>query len=199
VTAVVGWIVVTLVMALAMHEARAIALRGSRAADPTAEILDIVVSPMPANPLCAAVITVERSGARYRASTGRVSIAPSLAPAAHCATRQTTGSLISDSPRGSTASLAWDGEWSAPSKELATLARQSCLALAALRFIRVPIWSAIGDSMVLLGDVRYGGGSGNGFTDVRVPRLTRTCPGWIPPWTPPRADLLGPSPAIDKR
>jgi hypothetical protein len=61
-----------------------------------------------------------------------------------------------------------------------------------MRFIRVPIWSAVADSAVLIGDIRYGGGAGNGFTDVRVPRLTSSCPGWIPPWTPPRVDLLGP-------
>ena len=70
------------------------------------------------------------------------------------------------------------------------LVRESCPALAAMRFIRVPIWSAVGDSTVLLGDVRYGGG-GSGFADVRVPRRSAGCPRGVPPWTPPRADLLG--------
>ena len=64
-------------------------------------------------------------------------------------------------------------------------------ALAALRFIRVPAWRAVGDATVMLGDVRYGGGSGNGFSDVRVPRHSAACPANVPPWRPPRADLLG--------
>jgi hypothetical protein len=71
------------------------------------------------------------------------------------------------------------------------LARESCPALAALRFIRVPIWRLVGDTSVMMGDIRYGGGSGNGFTDVRVPRRSASCPPRVPPWTPPRADLLG--------
>ena len=87
--------------------------------------------------------------------------------------------------------MQWDGEWTAPVAELASLARESCPALAALRFIRVPIWRVVGDSTVQMGDVRYGGGSGNGFTDVQVPRRSASCPDRVPPWTPPRADVLG--------
>jgi hypothetical protein len=98
--------------------------------------------------------------------------------------------MLIPSTRRSTSAIHWDGEWRAPSGELATLARESCPALAALRFIRVPIWRAVGDSIVLLGDVRYGGGSGSGFTDVRVPRWSATCPAAVPPWTPPRSDVL---------
>jgi inner membrane protein len=188
--AIAGWVVVTLLMAAAMHTAREIALGAAREADPTAAMLDVVVSPLPANPICAEVITVEQAGVMYRAATARVSIAPAVAPAERCGTRQVTGSLIASSRRRSTPAVHWDGEWSAPTVELATLARESCVALAAMRFIRVPIWSAVGDSTVLIGDIRYGGGAGNGFTDVRVPRLTSSCPRWIPPWTPPRADLL---------
>jgi hypothetical protein len=86
--------------------------------------------------------------------------------------------------------VQWGGEWAAPSGELETLVRESCPALAAMRFIRVPIWRTLGDSTVMLGDVRYGGG-GNGFADVRVPRRSAACPRAVPPWTPPRADLLG--------
>jgi hypothetical protein len=85
----------------------------------------------------------------------------------------------------------WDGEWTAPNAELATLVRASCPALAAMRFIRVPIWRAIVDSSDVLGDVRFGGGSGSSFTDVEVPQRSQTCWLAVPPWTPPRADVLG--------
>jgi hypothetical protein len=95
------------------------------------------------------------------------------------------------SSRQSTRTVQWDTEWTAPHAELAALARESCGALAALRFMRVPAWRALNDSTVMLGDVRYGGGSGNGFSDVSVPRRSAECPDAVPAWTPPRADLLG--------
>ena len=57
--------------------------------------------------------------------------------------------------------------------ELAALARESCPALAALRFIRVPAWRAVDDSTVMLGDVRYGGGSGSGPSGTSGVRATK--------------------------
>ena len=100
--------------------------------------------------------------------------------------------MFRESPRRQTDAVRWDTEWTASHAELATLARESCPALAALRFIRVPAWRLVDDETVMLGDVRYGGGSGNGFSDVVVPRRESRCPDAVPPWTPPRADLLEP-------
>ena len=188
IAAVSGWVVVTLVMTAGASEARVAAIRAARDADSTAELLDVVVSPLPANPVCATVITIERSGAVYRVATARVSAVPSMAPAISCSTRAT---MAAPSARRSTRSVHWEGEWSAPIAPLRMLVRENCIALAAMRFIRVPIWRTLADSAVLLGDARFGGASGNGFTDVRVPRPTVACPAAVPPWTPPRADLLG--------
>jgi inner membrane protein len=188
VTAIVSWVAVTLVMAAGASKARATALRAAHEADAAAEVLDVVVSPLPANPVCTTVITVERAGASYRVATARVSAAPSITDASRCGARD-GGATFFPSTRASTSAIRWDAEWTAPGAELAMLARESCQALAALRFIRVPTWRALRDSMVLLGDVRYGG-SGNGFADVRVPRRSATCPQAVPPWTPPRSDLL---------
>ncbi|HKW48296.1 MAG TPA: metal-dependent hydrolase [Gemmatimonadaceae bacterium] len=188
-----GWIAATLIFALASARARTTMQRAVRAANPTVEVLDIVVSPLPANPACASAIAVERSSLSYRVETARVSALPNLVHAADCGGRGGSSGVLIPSTRLSTTALRWDGEWSAPSAELALLARESCYVLAALRFIRVPIWRELSDSTVLLGDVRYGGGSGagNSFTDVRVPRRSVACPRAVPPWTPPRADLLG--------
>lgn len=187
--AVAGWLAVTLVMAAGAASARRSVLRATIRADPIADVLDVVVSPLPANAVCMSVITVERSGPTYRAATARVSSVPSVIDAARCGGR--AGYSLGAPTRVSTAAVRWDGEWSAPAGELAALARASCPALAALRFIRVPIWRAAPDSIVLLGDLRYSGGSGSGFTDVRVPRRSAICPADVPPWTPPRSDLLG--------
>lgn len=189
--AVATWIAVTLVMAAGSAMARATVVQAVREVDPAAELLDVVVTPLPANPVCTSVITVERSGPTYRVVTARVSGAPSMTDAARCGARDGAGPMFRVSPRQSTRAIQWDTEWTAPRAELAALARASCPALAALRFIRVPAWRAIDDSTVMIGDVRYGGGSGNGFSDVTVPRRSAACPDAVPPWTPPRADLLG--------
>ena len=190
--AIGGWVAVTLVMALGSAKARDAALRSARASDPAAEVLDVVVSPLPANAVCMAVITVERAeaGSRYRVATARVSSAPSITDASRCGSQNGAGSNFLRSQRPSTHAVRWDSEWSAPIAELATLARESCRALTALRFIRVPAWQSRSDMTVLIGDVRFGGVSGNSFSDVRVPRQSSACPRAAPPWTPPRADLL---------
>jgi inner membrane protein len=189
--AVAGWIAVTLSMMAGAAMARDAAVRAVRAADPATELLDVVVTPLPANPLCATVITVERSGPTYRVMTARVSGAPGVIDVASCGGRDRAGPMFEPSPRPSTSAVRWDMEWTAPHDELATLARESCTAFAALRFIRVPAWRAVDDSTVVIGDVRYGGGSGDGFSDIQVPRRSDTCPDAVPPWTPPRAELLG--------
>jgi inner membrane protein len=189
--AVAGWVAVTLIMATGTALGRATALRAVREADPTAEVLDVVVTPLPANPLCTTVITVERSGPTYRVATARVRGTASLGHVSRCGDRGGDGPMFRISPRRSTPTVQWDTEWSASHTELGALARESCPALAALRFMRVPAWRTVDDSTVILGDVRYGGASGSGFSDVRVPRRSVACPDAVPPWTPPRADLLG--------
>lgn len=188
--AIVAWIAVTLVMATGSAAAREATSGALRALDPAAELLDIVVTPLPGNAVCMAVITVERSGATYRVATARVSSVPAITTARNCGSRAREGGVLRPSQRPSTATVQWDEEWAAPGAELGTLARESCRALAALRFIRVPAWRTVNDSTVTLGDVRFGAVSGSGFTDVSVPRRSAKCPANVPPWIPPRADLL---------
>ena len=185
-----GWVLVTLLMMTGATSARAATERAVRRVDPSAELLDVVVSPLPANAVCMTVITVERADASYRVVTARVSAAPWITRASRCSAGRPTASSFRASTRRSTPAVQWDAEWSAPIAELATLARASCPALAALRFIRVPVWHAIDASTVMLGDARYGGASGSGFTAVRVARRSATCPPGVPPWVPPRADVI---------
>ena len=189
--AIGAWVAVTLMMAAGSASARADTLRAARAADGGAELLDIVVSPLPANAVCMSVITVERSGAAYRVATARVSSVPSMIPASSCGAPRGVDSSFRKSVRRSTRAVQWDAEWTAPRADLASLARESCLALAALRFIRVPFWRPVDDSTLTLGDVRFGGGSGRGFSVVRVLRRPVRCPANVPPWVPPRADMIG--------
>lgn len=188
--ALAGWLGVTLAMMAGTARARSVALGSARTADPAAQMLDVVVSPLPSNAFCTTVITVEHSGTTYHVAVGRVSAAPRVVAAENCGRSEGSGTMLTPAARPSTPAVHWDGEWSAPVAELATLAHESCPALAALRFVRVPMWRSVGDSAVILGDVRYGGASGSSFASVRVPRRSAACPHAVPPWTPPRADLL---------
>ena len=187
--AVGGWIAVTLVMLGGSVSARRTIEGAVRGADPAAELLDVALTPLPANAVCLTALTVERVGGMYRVDVARVSAAPAITPAARCGGRESIGPPLHASSRRSTAAVQWDAEWSVPAAPLVALARQSCPALAALRFIRVPIWRDYPDSIVMLGDLRYGG-TGTGFSDVRVPARATRCQRAVPPWTPPRSDVL---------
>lgn len=188
--AAAAWVAVTLVMATGARLARAEVAQSVARHAPGATLLDVSLSPLPANPLCTTVIAVELEGGTYRVLTARATGLPGVAAAARCGSRGGGGPEFRPSGRPSTRSVQWDSEWSAPVAELATLARQSCPALAALRFIRVPVWRAMDDSTFMLGDARFGGASGSGFSDVTVPRRSPACPDAVPSWTPPRASLL---------
>jgi inner membrane protein len=188
--ALAGWVAVTLVMLASSSVARAAVRQAVHAADPSTRLLDIAITPMPANAVCLTAITVEQSGATYRVEKARVSAVPSLRPASGCLTREAPGPMFTVSGRPSTARVQWDVEWSARGEDLASIARESCLALAALRFMRVPMWRASTASTVVLGDARFGDASGSGFADVRAPLSSTNCPRAVPPWIPPREDLI---------
>jgi hypothetical protein len=55
-----------------------------------------------------------------------------------------------------------------------------------LRFARVPYWTS-GREPALLGDLRYDSAPALEFAEMEV---GGDCRDWIPPWLPPRADLL---------
>ncbi len=187
--ALLAWIVVTVVMAASAATARAVVLRDVQHQEPGTEIVDVVVSPLPANLVCVSVIVIDRAADVYRVTLGRVSTAAGLTPAHACAQREEPAALFRPSPWASGDAVQWDHAWVASASELATLARESCPVLAGLQFMRVPVWVITGDE-VLLGDARYGGGSGRSFSDIRVPRHSAVCPSARPPWIPPRADFL---------
>ncbi len=63
---------------------------------------------------------------------------------------------------------------------------------AMLRFVRVPVWSAAGPAAVDFGDLRYAGASIRSFAGFRIATRPTSCPRAVPPWEPPRADLLAP-------
>ena len=150
--------------------------------------LDRVLSPMPMNPLCWDVILVQADGDRYALRRGVASLMPST----QCPTRSV--------PRAITAPLTpvvlpdtpfvhWHGEVIGSRQELRTLAAASCEVAAFLRFARTP-WLIVESARKVIGDLRYDREPGLGFAELDLDRSSG-CPAYVPPWIPPRRDLLG--------
>ena len=165
-------------------------------------VVDVIVTPLPAYPPCATAIVVARAdddGApRYVLTTATVAAWPALVPVARCgdagrgdAGRGGAGSLVMrPATRPSTAAVRWERTWDAPLGELAALARTNCQAAALLRFARAPFWFPVAGDSLHVGDLRYDREPGLGFAELRVPARPAACPTGVPPWRPPRADLI---------
>ena len=58
-----------------------------------------------------------------------------------------------------------------------------------LRFARVP-WAMPTGANWIVGDLRYDREPELGLAELETNLLDEQCPAHVPPWTPPRADLL---------
>lgn len=153
---------------------------------------DVVLTSNPANPACwlFASAHTARDGS-YAVRRGRISLAPSLYPAERCAlsSGQTTAPLRPIA-RPSSAAVYFEREFVAPLAELQRLARESCEVAAYLRFARLPFWVELPGTGLVVGDVRFDREPGLGFAELVAARAPRECPRFVPPWEPPRSDVL---------
>ncbi|AHG93818.1 Protein of unknown function DUF457, transmembrane (plasmid) [Gemmatirosa kalamazoonensis] len=172
-----AWIAVEATFLVSSWAARA---RVRTAVGPT--YADAALTPLVGDPTCYSALVVERDGSTYRVSSATVAPWPALRDAERCPAPTARG--LGPPSRTSTTRIAWGGEWSAPRAELATLAR-NCVVAAALRFVRVPVWSHPGE--IDLWDARFGRG---GFAGVTTTDAPEECPRHVPPWTPPRVEML---------
>ena len=174
---------------VARRTARAAALASSHGT----LVLDVVATPMPANPFCWNLLLLERERGTYLVRVGRAAIAPSWLDLAHCPfdrdSRPTAP--LQAAPEDAGASLVWASEYRLPVAELQALSGARCEAQAFFRFARAPyLTAAAEDGSRVLGDLRYDRNPGLDFADVRLAPTQGKCPAFVPPWRPPRADLL---------
>ena len=134
---------------------------------PNGNVLDVVLSPFPANPFCWWFITVQADERTYTLRRGVVA----LSPVRHCPDLRRGQGRV---PLEVTISR----------KELAIF-KTNCLARALLKFARVP-FVAEGN---IIGDLRFDWGGKLGFAEF-VLHGDDACPSAIPPWDPPRGDLF---------
>jgi inner membrane protein len=145
-------------------------------------VVDVILSPQPANPLCWTALTVLEDPAKNE----------------YVMTRGTVTAMRSSgcgSSRGE--SVAWDEPVRQSLSRLRELARTDCSVRAWLQFGRAP---EVGGQAI--GDLRYGGAARENFSRMLLsdaPRGT-DCPSHLTHWGLPRADLLAPNvdrPTID--
>lgn len=185
--AVGAWLAVT---AMFFAESRLAAQRIDREFAlryPRATLVDHVLTPMPVNPLCWSVITVSIDGNQYALRRGVLSTAPDAVSAERCPDRTPAGGSDAamrriDAPHAP--QMLWLDEYTAGRADLGRFVQAYCDAAILMRFARAP-WLARGGPLWSIGDLRYGG-----FATVELAPQARACTSTMPPWVPPRADLL---------
>jgi len=152
-----------------------------------AEIHDVILSPLPANPFCWSVITVERQGEEYRLRKGIAAsvptwFAPEVCPRlrmAEVATMPRVPASIESEPY-----LLWTGEWTQKWAKLEELDHNHCGFSAFTHFARAPFIVSVGNQLVV-GDARYDTDEDLGFAEFVVPTrepAAESCPRFVPPW-----------------
>ena len=157
------------------------------------QLLDVVLNPLPSNPFCWWIFSVESydKGRSYRVRLGMLAPFSGVISARKCpALRlgQGTAKLLATDDSGRE-DLLWFGEFRASSEGLKTLSEKNCHVRAFLKYARVPYYqSASAD--IIMGDLRYDFERGLGFAEIQIPANPVGCPGWEPNWEPPRQDLF---------
>jgi inner membrane protein len=160
---------------------------------PDALVVDQVLAPLPVNPLCWEVILVQLQGDDYTLREAMFSLAPGWMPAVRCSTfaldANTTAVLAPIIDMDSSA-LAWHAEMKMSVGDLRTLVQNHCEAAAFTIFARA-LWIMREGNGWLMGDLRYDREPELGFAEIAVQDAPSQCPRNIPPWIPPRSDVLG--------
>jgi inner membrane protein len=197
---VVLGLAVTCAFALAGRDAAQRAESLAQVNFPHDRLLDHVLTPQPANPLCWDLWLLETSGARYVARHAVLSLGAPFFPAVGCAVAKPaphTAPRVAVAARD-TPAVQWLGETFVPGALLKAMAAANCEAGAFMLFARAP-FIAVDDQGAVLGDLRFDRGRERGSFEVPLSARqvsdgagdSRTCRR-AAPWIAPRADLLGP-------
>jgi inner membrane protein len=180
------WIAVTLAFSVAAHYVRSTAIAEHRGA---AEIRDLIVTPLPGDLFCWHLISVETNETKYAIRLGTLSALPSLVSPESCPeTAREHTAILSKSNDLASEHVVWRSEIVLELSELAELSRD-CRAGAFLRFARAPYWQRSASGSLVVGDLRYDREVGLGFAELEIDP-TAPCPKRVPPWVPPRAEIV---------
>jgi hypothetical protein len=194
------FVAIPLVFSLARAEADTVV---RAALPPDAQVVDVMLTPSPSNPLCWSTWAAYVQRDHYVADSGRLTLAPSLFARSDCEGPFHSGATTADlqpldSAQGKRSpgtpgvsavelpNIQFSRQYRAPLSELKSLA-SDCYAAAYLRYARLPFWKTEGDTTVM-GDLRYDRSADIDFAELKLPK-TNDCPQWVPNWIPPRHQL----------
>ncbi len=214
---IAAWLLVTLVFFAGARSARAALMSAvqSAGADSAAvlalgspqlenrdHLVDAALAPTVSDPSCWSAVVITSDGVYYRVSNAVIAPWPRLRNVFSCRTsyvraleRHNTVSQLPGvsriSPYATTAAVWWRDIWAVPRSEMRALAEERCEVVAALRFMRTPVWTEEADGTINISDARFG--VGTGFAHVAIPGQPATCSltrAWVPPWVPARLDMI---------
>ena len=150
-------------------------------------LIDVMLTPNPASPLCWAFIGIEldEAGGEYVLRRGTLSLAPGWKAPTACASHRFAGPRRVRMIGGGRIALI--DEIRQPLARLRELARTNCELRAWLRFGRAPV---IAGGRIF--DLRFGDRLGQNFSYMTMASGpdAANCPPFLPGWGTPRADLL---------
>ncbi|HEX4923223.1 MAG TPA: metal-dependent hydrolase [Bdellovibrionales bacterium] len=155
-------------------------------AKPGETVLDVVLSPVPASPLCWFTIRIATAGPVYEVKRGIVSLFPALQAAAAC---PDLGRLSAAGPQERALETlgpiqaGWGETYKTELSNFEVL-KDHCPYRAWMRFARVPFITADGAT-----DLRFSRRGMRNFADLSGGDPS-ACPPNIPPWVPPRLDVI---------
>jgi len=163
--------------------ARGVSLASIGSLGTDGDIVDVILNPNPARPLCWTALAIAKNEVRdeYVLQRGNLSLLDGWLPARVCGS-------YSGAIAGSTRSRA---EWAVSSREslsrLRTRSRDDCWVRGWLQFGRAPV---MGNDAIV--DYRFGAEGRGNFTSMALldPTLAKVCPPHLTNWVMPRADLL---------
>jgi inner membrane protein len=149
-------------------------------------LVDVALTPFPANPLCWNYVRMDHSfhagpAGQTTLRAGIISLAPGIMPVRSC-----PPGLMPPLPAGASPAEAVFETDSLDTAALAVRAADDCYLRAWLRFARMPL--LVGERAA---DLRYGNTPKGNFSSIDLAAFKgRACPAYVPPWDMPRADVL---------
>jgi inner membrane protein len=159
---------------------------------PQEETVDLVLTPLPTNPLCWDVLWIQTSNGRYIVRHGIVATAPSILPAGNCPRlgfRESKTAPMQPLQSRSTPRVKWLGEFSMSQAVLAEIVERNCEALELMQFARVP-FAVEREQQLVLGDLRFDHERELGFAEIELANSPPQHCRFHVPWIPPRGALL---------
>jgi inner membrane protein len=161
---------------------------------PQSHTLDRVLTPTPADPVCWDAWLVQAQPGAEVMRQARISLLPGVIGVGACrgvdlgAARSAVAATV---PAAAASAIQWRQQFTVPTDRIAQLALTQCRARAFMQFARVPMAVADGADW-WLGDLRFGGGRGRGFSQLRLVQPPQRCEFSPVPWLAPRPELLPP-------